>query len=310
MNEKNSLAEFSKLSLKSAKWLIFYVLTQVFSSVLIFFHNLRSDKTFVERFLKIFAPIYKEKWYKQEFSIEKNFKVMNLFNELMENFLLETLLISGVIILCFGIMQIKNNKKNNEVNIDNKDINFTGWQLILFLITGVAFNILISIAIGFIPKDIMESYDVLVGGVITSDIWLFNLIISGILTPIVEELIFRYGILGCFIHINPTLAVIYQALLFATMHGNPIQMIYTFFLGIAFGYTTYKTESIVPAIFLHISLNSSTIISVNIFKNMELFGLFYCIFVILFSVYIANNFVKIKKVRKIKNKKNYNKRSI
>ncbi len=278
--------DFSKQSLKSGFWFCFYLLAQTFSGIFLFILKISTDESFVRKFMTLFAPVYKGD---SSYSIEKNYEVLNLFNKLMDNFVDETLLLTGIIIISFAIIRFKSSKNNSLVNDKNSKI--TKRETLLLLIGGVCFNILISAGIYFfVPKEILVGYSSGVEGITTSDIWLVNLISMGIVSPIVEEIVFRYGILGCFIKINPALAICYQAVLFATVHGSPIQMVYTFILGITFGYLTYKTKSILPSILLHISLNSSTIIVSNMFSNNEFVGLFYSIFVIIISFYIATHF--------------------
>lgn len=283
----NGFKEFSKLSLKSGLWFCFYLLAQTFSGILLFIVKISTDKSFVRRFMELFAPIYRDS---SGYSIEKNYEVLNLFNHLMDNFVNETLLITGIIIICFALVRFKSN--NNEL-VNDKNSSLTKRETLLLLIGGVCFNIIISAFIYFlVPSGVISDYSSSIEGITTSEMWLINLISMGIVTPVVEEIVFRYGIMGCFIGVNPALAISYQAILFATVHGSPIQMVYTFVLGITFGYLTYKTRSILPSILLHISLNSSTIIVSNMFSNNEFVGLFYSIFVIIISFYIANHFKK------------------
>lgn len=83
-----------------------------------------------------------------------------------------------------------------------------------------------------------------------------NIVISmiaiGIAAPFVEEFIFRgviYKTLSKNISIKWT--IIIQAVLFGVIHGNLIQGTYATILGVIFGYVTYKTKSLWPAIIIH-----------------------------------------------------------
>ena len=55
-------------------------------------------------------------------------------------------------------------------------------------------------------------------------------------------------------------AIMLTAGLFALAHGNPLQMIYTFGLGVVAGYLYVKTDSIYPAIVCHFTFNGANII--------------------------------------------------
>lgn len=88
-----------------------------------------------------------------------------------------------------------------------------------------------------------------------------NIIISilavGIIAPFEEELLFR-GVIYKTLNknISTRWAIIIQAILFGVAHGNFIQGSYATLLGIIFGYVTYKTKSLWPAIIMHVVNNS------------------------------------------------------
>ena len=80
--------------------------------------------------------------------------------------------------------------------------------------------------------------------------------------PIIEELAFRAGPLKHLPQKMPAVAaVMLSSALFALAHGNPLQMIYTFALGIACAYLFLKTDSIYPSILCHFVFNGANLIS-------------------------------------------------
>ncbi len=280
--------DFSRRSFIACVWFLFYLIAQTISAIALFLIKMFTDTSFVKQFLELFAPIYSEE---ATYSLSTNLEVINLFNQLFNNFINYTLILTGIIVISIAFVIFKSKKNNKLVNDEN--ISLTKREILLLFVGGVSFNILISAGIYFlVPREYIASYSAQISNLSSSDLWIINLISVGIVSPIVEEIIFRYGIMGCFIDLSPVLAIFYQAILFATVHGSPIQMIYTFILGITFGYLTYNTRSILPSMLLHISLNSSTIIVSNLFANNEFIGLFYSIFVIFISFYIANHFRK------------------
>ena len=83
-----------------------------------------------------------------------------------------------------------------------------------------------------------------------------GLICLGLVTPIVEELIFRgiaYGYLRHFTNIR--FAILISAILFSVYHGNSVQGIYAFLMGclIAFGYEYFG--SFLVAVCMHVVAN-------------------------------------------------------
>ena len=85
---------------------------------------------------------------------------------------------------------------------------------------------------------------------------LISMITVGIIAPIAEEFLFRgviYNTLNKKISIKWT--IIIQAILFGVFHGNLVQGTYATLLGLIFGYVTYKTKSLWPAIIMHMANN-------------------------------------------------------
>ncbi|MBD7913542.1 CPBP family intramembrane metalloprotease [Clostridium sp. Sa3CUN1] len=85
---------------------------------------------------------------------------------------------------------------------------------------------------------------------------ILSIITVGIVAPIAEEFLFRgvvYNTLNRKISVRWT--IIIQAILFGVFHGNLIQGSYATLLGVIFGYVTYKTKSLWPAIIMHMTNN-------------------------------------------------------
>ncbi|WP_312578966.1 CPBP family intramembrane glutamic endopeptidase [Clostridium sp.] len=91
---------------------------------------------------------------------------------------------------------------------------------------------------------------------------LFIMILTiGIVAPFAEEFLFRgviYRTLSKNISIPVT--IIIQGILFGIYHGNLIQGVYASLLGIIFGFITYKTQSLWPAIIAHMTNNTIAVI--------------------------------------------------
>ena len=80
--------------------------------------------------------------------------------------------------------------------------------------------------------------------------------------PLIEEIVFRAGPLTHLTKKMPAFwAVMLTSALFAFAHGNPVQMIYTFVLGLFAGYLFVKTDSIYPSIVCHFVFNGANLIS-------------------------------------------------
>lgn len=85
-----------------------------------------------------------------------------------------------------------------------------------------------------------------------------GIISIAIMAPLVEELLFRGAILN---HLrqqgfSPYKSILISAVIFGLIHLNPAQMLFAFLMGIAFGWITWRTGSLIPAIIGHTVNNS------------------------------------------------------
>ncbi len=88
---------------------------------------------------------------------------------------------------------------------------------------------------------------------------IFAVIISVLLAPVCEEMLFRSSVLSSlgvmFGRKRDTLITVFMTVLcgaaFALMHANPEQTVYQFFLGAVMAYAVIRTGSVTPAIIIH-----------------------------------------------------------
>lgn len=130
---------------------------------------------------------------------------------------------------------------------------------LLMVLLGIALQcvstLLLNAILPLFPET-MEFYDELEAGL--SELTYTNILYVGILAPVIEEIIFRFGILGLAYRFMPFwVANILQALLFGIYHGNVVQFAYAFILGLLIGYVVYRTRYFGFALILHMSINLS-----------------------------------------------------
>lgn len=84
-----------------------------------------------------------------------------------------------------------------------------------------------------------------------------------IIAPIVEEFIFREGMIGYWLRKgkSPLYAIVVSSLIFGAIHMNPAQMPFAFLSGILLGIIYWKTRNIIFCSILHILNNSVAILT-------------------------------------------------
>ena len=92
---------------------------------------------------------------------------------------------------------------------------------------------------------------------------LVDLFASVLVAPVIEELMFRYGIFGLLRHtFNSKVAMVVSALLFTLMHGFQVQaFIQCMFVGLVLAYVFEKTGNIWYSISVHAALNAFSAVS-------------------------------------------------
>ncbi|MBP0963177.1 MAG: CPBP family intramembrane metalloprotease [Oscillospiraceae bacterium] len=97
---------------------------------------------------------------------------------------------------------------------------------------------------------------------------LATFLMVGILGPILEELLCRGFILRRLLPYGRVFAIVASAAIFSLFHGSLFQMAYAFAVGLALGYITVRTGSLVHAVLMHVWFNTySTFLNFMLTKN-------------------------------------------
>ena len=80
-------------------------------------------------------------------------------------------------------------------------------------------------------------------------------ILSVVMAPIFEEIMFRYAVIGYCKRFGEWNAIIVSALIFGLIHTNVFQFFYAFALGIVFGYVFIYTGRLIYSIIMHVTFN-------------------------------------------------------
>lgn len=181
------------------------------------------------------------------------------------------LLISSIVTVLIFILIFKIRKKNYKEELQfNKTKNnnlvigmvlgFSGWLLNSGILSILEEN-------NFFKEQFQTMNDML-APVMEGNLFILILTV-GIIAPFTEEFIFR-GVIYKTLNkrISVKWSIILQGILFGVFHMNFIQGAYATVLGILFGYLTYKSKSIWPAIIMHITNNLIATLSGFILGNV------------------------------------------
>lgn len=129
-----------------------------------------------------------------------------------------------------------------------------------FLLIAICFTLYIIISnintffINLIPSKGKEIIDPSIYTINNNNL-LYYFIISGIIGPIYEELIFRKIILMRFRQYGDMVSIIVSSLFFSLFHCNISQFLFAFMIGLMLGYICIKYNRIVYSIIIHSFIN-------------------------------------------------------
>ena len=169
--------------------------------------------------------------------------------------------------------------------IKKKDCFYIG--LLSFSLT-VILGIVVAILMQIFP-----SYNEVAKTISSGTGTIYSLVSVVILIPICEEIIFRGVIFGYLKkRYNLVVSLIIQALAFAFIHGNIVQGIYTFILGLVLGIIYIYTNSLYGSMLMHIIYN--LLGSVVLSKLYGAFPISVYICMILAIIFVVYSIKKIK----------------
>lgn len=175
-------------------------------------------------------------------------------------------------------------------SFDFKTIDFN--KLAFCLGIGLLLNIVTTIAINLaamvVPESVSQALNDSTSAALEGFSLGYLLLVTGICGPILEELVFRYGMCGILARDNKTVGLIASAAIFGLVHGNPIQIIYAAILGFMFGYVYLKHGNIWYPIMMHIAINSSSVL-VSHFEAYWLYGAFGVLAIVLILILLKKN---------------------
>jgi membrane protease YdiL (CAAX protease family) len=165
----------------------------------------------------------------------------------------------------FGVMWLAMKKKHNIKTqlIPNTKIGFElscvwiafglGWCLLSNVVVQQVINIFNHFGYQLKQYDSLEPDSALA--------CLTCLISTAIIPAICEEFAMRCCCLGVLKKYGKAFSVFAVSIVFGLLHGNVIQFVFAFLVALVLGYVTVKTDSIFPAIFIHMFNNGLSVIS-------------------------------------------------
>ncbi|MBR5360814.1 MAG: CPBP family intramembrane metalloprotease, partial [Lachnospiraceae bacterium] len=140
--------------------------------------------------------------------------------------------------------------------------NISGKKIIYAVLFGAGAALFISAVLTMIPKvGIFATYTTHVGKMYQRSDIALSIVESALLTPLVEEIIFRGYMLNRLLVRWPEIpALMVTTIIFSFMHGSSVWFIYSFIMGLILGILSLKEGNILYGIFLHAGFNLPSVV--------------------------------------------------
>ena len=265
---KNTLIGMGKSSL----WISTFIVVQMFTAMGFMLHKIFTDDVYADLFYCLVKPIYDV----TDSSIERAIQMIAILDQLFADILMPAMITANTLIIVIFCIVInrksivafitgrKNDFKEKRMEFCRKISNMTlSKSCFDFVFLALGLNGIISISSIIVQKLLPENIGIMHDESINlalSGPAMLCLLSTGILTPIAEEIIFRYGVKNALTRISPKFALIMQTVIFGLLHVNLIQCVYAIIIGYIFGIADNKYKSIFPSCIMHIVINSSSVI--------------------------------------------------
>ncbi|MEG1475792.1 MAG: CPBP family intramembrane glutamic endopeptidase [Longicatena sp.] len=190
-------------------------------------------------------------------------------------------IVSGIAIITSTIFVVKWFSRSSQLKIvvRNKEKKYPIKRMLYFTLLAMGISSLVSYLFAGVQYLLEPTGLVFTTQSFELDTSLANNIVQILLVcvvaPIFEEYLFRGYILGTLKKYGTVFAIVISAFVFSLMHGNLVQSLPTFFIGIVLAYVTIESGSLLPAICIHFINNTFAITELNyINSNQICFAIF------------------------------------
>lgn len=237
VNDLKRSVIFLKNLTKSVGFIIYFIAMQCIASVGFVFYKMFFDSEWSN---KVYTLVSNNQMFSKEYL------------ELVSQAVMPMLIVADILIMIPMLLyaykkKIKLYRKIEKVNA------------LKIVSLGLVLNFIVSFIVESLPASITTSqYDQLTSLILTDNVFI-TFLTSAILAPVIEELIFRFGICGIYKDEREK-AILVSAFMFGLAHFNLIQSTYAFILGIVLAYVYTKSQNLLTSTLMHITINGSSIL--------------------------------------------------
>ena len=229
-------------------WLVLYLVVQSAIMFGVMVYRINSDVDYMDGLVNSLVKVPTESSF-----ISRSVETAKAISVHLSAVLIPACILSSAVILAIYLISKWHNARGQVLS----------WQeTIKYVVYALGANLLITFIVEILPQTITSNHQSTTDIALSGSFFMV-LLSTGILVPVMEEIIFRFGMGET---IGGKVGLVYQAIIFGLLHGNIVQIIYAFGLGLWFGVENMRKQSILPGIIMHITFNASTVIASTLYK--------------------------------------------
>lgn len=164
----------------------------------------------------------------------------------------------------FGVMALINKKRYALPVIPNKPIKFS--KCFMWIAFGMLCCILANVSVSYLITMLETLFDVkFTQGELLEPNSVFSCVMITVSTAIIPAICEEFAMRCCSLQLlrkyGSGFAVFAVSIVFGLLHGNVIQFLFAFIVGLVLGYITVRTNSIVPAVCIHALSNGISVVN-------------------------------------------------
>lgn len=174
----------------------------------------------------------------------------------------------------FGLVALINRKKYRTPIVPTKSLKFG--EAVIWICFGMGVCVIANAATSYLVAFLKTVGITLTQGEVANPASVLDCILDivgiAIVPAICEEFAMRCCSLGLLKNYGKAFGVVAVSVVFGLLHGNVIQFIFAFLVGLVLAYVTIKTDSIIPAMCIHALNNGMSAVSdtVNFVAGKEI----------------------------------------
>ncbi len=145
--------------------------------------------------------------------------------------------------------------RRKKITVEMSLRKFRAGAVMPIILLGLGMNVLTTVVMGFLPEELLNSYQQ-ASEWVSTDVGIMTMLLAVVLAPLAEEWVLRGLVFSRMKKGMPVIAAMFlSSVLFGLLHGNPVWAVYAAVFGMVLAWVYERTKSLYASMLLHFSYN-------------------------------------------------------